>query len=210
MLGYSPPSREVAPPPRVRRHDMLIHVDRVEDWSPLSPRSSQSGLPSSESDDARSVPSIWPGTWTMHVEDGQGTRRHPALVAPSGCGSVRQGGPRDRDDHDTDKAGWRSWKDALLGCKQTGGTVQPRREPASSSRQRSRTPISRRNRTGGGTSGGRPEPVVLKAMPPLPLAPREPAVAVVVATAGQDPVAEFFRDADPVLPPPPRVEDAQL
>ncbi|KAE8818811.1 D-3-phosphoglycerate dehydrogenase, chloroplastic [Hordeum vulgare] len=48
--GFSPPSREVGPPPRVWCHDMLIHVDRVEDWSPLSSRSShstQSGLPSS-------------------------------------------------------------------------------------------------------------------------------------------------------------------
>lgn len=59
MLGFSPPSQEVAPPPRVKRHDMLIHVDRVKDWSPLSSRSSHSvlsGLSSSRSDDGRSVP----------------------------------------------------------------------------------------------------------------------------------------------------------
>ncbi|XBI93579.1 hypothetical protein VPH35_030390 [Triticum aestivum] len=59
MLGASPPSREVAPPPRVRQHQMLIHVDRVEDWSSPSPRSShsgQSGLPSFGSDDDRPCP----------------------------------------------------------------------------------------------------------------------------------------------------------
>ncbi|KAF6999750.1 hypothetical protein CFC21_015728 [Triticum aestivum] len=38
MLGHSRPSREVAPPPGVRRHDMLVHVNRVEDWTPPSPR----------------------------------------------------------------------------------------------------------------------------------------------------------------------------
>ncbi|XBI83734.1 hypothetical protein VPH35_092204 [Triticum aestivum] len=75
MLGTSPPSREVPPPPRVKQHQLLIHVDRVEDWSTPSPRSShsaQSGLPSSGSDDERSGPTVWTGTWAMHVEDGQG------------------------------------------------------------------------------------------------------------------------------------------
>ena len=49
MLGYSPPSRAVAPPPELLQYDLLLHMDRVEDWTPLSPRSShspQSGLPS--------------------------------------------------------------------------------------------------------------------------------------------------------------------
>lgn len=79
MLGFSPPSRDVAPPPGVSRHDLLIHVDRVEDWTPLSPWSShspQSGLPSSSSDeDSRPFPMIFPGTWTRRVEDGQGPGR---------------------------------------------------------------------------------------------------------------------------------------
>lgn len=42
MVGFSTPSRDVAPPPWVRRRDLLIHVDRVEDWTPLSSRSSSS------------------------------------------------------------------------------------------------------------------------------------------------------------------------
>ncbi|XBI42988.1 hypothetical protein VPH35_107815 [Triticum aestivum] len=41
-VGYSPPSRAVAPPPELLQYDLLIHLDRVEDWTPLSPRSSNS------------------------------------------------------------------------------------------------------------------------------------------------------------------------
>lgn len=42
MLGFSPPNRDVAPPPGVTRYDVFIHVDHVKDWRPLSPRSSSS------------------------------------------------------------------------------------------------------------------------------------------------------------------------
>uniref|UniRef100_A0A453IKD8 Uncharacterized protein n=1 Tax=Aegilops tauschii subsp. strangulata TaxID=200361 RepID=A0A453IKD8_AEGTS len=42
MEGYSPPDRRVALPPGTERYDLLTHVDRVEDWSPRSPRSSHS------------------------------------------------------------------------------------------------------------------------------------------------------------------------
>ncbi|XBJ20671.1 hypothetical protein VPH35_011461 [Triticum aestivum] len=34
MLGFSPPSRQVAPPPGIRRRELLVHVDRIEDWTP--------------------------------------------------------------------------------------------------------------------------------------------------------------------------------
>ncbi|KAE8817766.1 D-3-phosphoglycerate dehydrogenase, chloroplastic [Hordeum vulgare] len=47
MEGFSPPDRRVAPPPATADYSILIHVDRVEDWTPPSPRSShldQSGL----------------------------------------------------------------------------------------------------------------------------------------------------------------------
>ncbi|KAE8776842.1 hypothetical protein D1007_50465 [Hordeum vulgare] len=53
MEGFSPPDRRVAPLPAMADFSMLIHVDRIEDWTPRSPRSShsgQSGLPSSDSD----------------------------------------------------------------------------------------------------------------------------------------------------------------
>lgn len=204
MLGFSPPSREVAPPPRVKRHDMLIHVDRVEDWSPLSPRSShsaQSGLPSSGSDDSRTVPTVWPGTWTMHVEDGQGHgRRHPALVSPSGCGGLQLGQRRDRDDRDGAQGGRRSWKDTLLGRDKL-----PRRDATSSSRHRSRTPDSR--------NGGRrrsQQPPQLRAAPPLPLLPRQETQAVVAAAEpASDPVSAFFDAAGRALPTPPRADEVQ-
>ncbi|KAE8784174.1 hypothetical protein D1007_42250 [Hordeum vulgare] len=105
MLGLSPPSHEVAPLPRVNRHDMLIHVDRVEDWSPPSSRSShsvKSGLPSSDSDEGRAVPAVWPDTWVMHVEDGQGQpRRHLAVVAPlPDYGGMQLGAHHDDDNRE--------------------------------------------------------------------------------------------------------------
>ncbi|KAE8793602.1 D-3-phosphoglycerate dehydrogenase, chloroplastic [Hordeum vulgare] len=54
LEGFSPPDRRVAPPPDTADYAMLIHVDRVEDWTLPSPRSShsgQSGLRSSGSND---------------------------------------------------------------------------------------------------------------------------------------------------------------
>ncbi|KAE8773350.1 D-3-phosphoglycerate dehydrogenase, chloroplastic [Hordeum vulgare] len=64
MVGFSPPDRRVAPPPATAEYSMLIHVDRVEDWTPPSPRSShseRSGLPSSDSDgDAAPFPAVAP------------------------------------------------------------------------------------------------------------------------------------------------------
>ena len=84
---------------------MLIHVDRVEDWTPPSPRSShsaQSGLPSSDSDtDDRPRFAVIPASWTMEVEDGQRGDRLPRLgrapVADLGCCGLPRGG-RDHDD----------------------------------------------------------------------------------------------------------------
>ncbi|KAE8768623.1 hypothetical protein D1007_59876 [Hordeum vulgare] len=75
MEGFSPPDRRVTPPPATTDYDMLIHVDRVEDWTPPSPRSShsgQSGIPSSDSvDDGKPFPAVASPSWTMGVEDGQ-------------------------------------------------------------------------------------------------------------------------------------------
>uniref|UniRef100_A0A452ZHL0 Uncharacterized protein n=1 Tax=Aegilops tauschii subsp. strangulata TaxID=200361 RepID=A0A452ZHL0_AEGTS len=42
MEGFSSPDSRVAPPLGATRFDLLIHVDRVEDWSPRSPHSSHS------------------------------------------------------------------------------------------------------------------------------------------------------------------------
>ncbi|KAE8810213.1 D-3-phosphoglycerate dehydrogenase, chloroplastic [Hordeum vulgare] len=37
MIGFSLPDRRVAPPPATAEYSMLIHVDRVEDWTPPVP-----------------------------------------------------------------------------------------------------------------------------------------------------------------------------
>ncbi|KAE8779944.1 D-3-phosphoglycerate dehydrogenase, chloroplastic [Hordeum vulgare] len=124
MEGFSPPDRRVAPPPASAEYSMLIHVDRVEDWTQPSPRSSRSahsGLPSSGSDDEGTpFPLVAPASWTLGVEDGQGGerahRRAPAPVASVGCrGAPRDSRPRDRDGEGGSGAGGhRSWKDVLL------------------------------------------------------------------------------------------------
>ncbi|XBJ10947.1 hypothetical protein VPH35_015714 [Triticum aestivum] len=120
MVGFSPPDRRVAPPPGATCFDLLIHVDLIEDWSPRSTRSShsaQSGLPSSGTDDDDALPRTYPGTWTMHVEDGQREEPHRrqarAPVVDTGCRGMPLSGSR--RDPDNDGAGRRSWKDTLLG-----------------------------------------------------------------------------------------------
>ncbi|KAE8770650.1 D-3-phosphoglycerate dehydrogenase, chloroplastic [Hordeum vulgare] len=93
MEGFSPSDRRVAPPPATTDYTMLIHVDRVEDWTSPSPRSShsgQSGLPSSGSvDDDKPFPAVAPASWTMGVEDGKRVERHPrparTPMADLGC-----------------------------------------------------------------------------------------------------------------------------
>ena len=79
MDGCSLPDHRVALPPGAERYDLLTHVNRVEDWSPCSLKSShsaQSGLPSSDSDHDDDLPRTLPGTWIMHVEDGQPMEHH--------------------------------------------------------------------------------------------------------------------------------------
>ncbi|XP_037433357.1 uncharacterized protein LOC119300519 [Triticum dicoccoides] len=121
IIGLVPADSRIPPPPGVRRYHLLLHVDLLEDWSPLSPRSSQSGqsgLPSSDENNDRPFPRIEPGTWVAHVEDGQGRayKRAPRIGA-GGCSPVLGGGARD---HEEDGGGGgsgasRSWKDRLLG-----------------------------------------------------------------------------------------------
>uniref|UniRef100_A0A8I6YDV6 DUF4283 domain-containing protein n=1 Tax=Hordeum vulgare subsp. vulgare TaxID=112509 RepID=A0A8I6YDV6_HORVV len=149
MEGFSPPDRRVAPPPASAEYAMLIHVDRVEDWTQPSPRSShstQSGLPSSGSDDDDPpFPLVAPASWTLGVEDGQGGDRLQRLarapVTSLGCrGGPRDGRSRDRDDEGGPGAGGRrSWKDVLL---RRGALRAPRASP--SQHRRSRSPLARR------------------------------------------------------------------
>ncbi|KAE8818288.1 D-3-phosphoglycerate dehydrogenase, chloroplastic [Hordeum vulgare] len=114
MEGFSPPDRRVAPPPATADYEMLIHVDRVEDWAPPSPRSShfvQSGIPSSGSDDdTKPFLGVSSAPWTMGVEDGQRPEWHPrqkrAPVANLGYRGLPRGGyGRDHDGEDNGAPG---------------------------------------------------------------------------------------------------------
>ncbi|KAI5016654.1 hypothetical protein ZWY2020_006505 [Hordeum vulgare] len=217
MEGFSPPDRRVAPPPATAEYTMLIHVDRVEDWTQPSPRSShsaQSGLPSSGSDDeGPPFPLVAPASWTLGVEDGQGGDRSQRLprapVASVGCrGAPRDGRPRDRDGEGGSCAGGhRSWKDVLL---RRGASRAPRASP--SRRRRSRSPPARRGsressvrRSGAGSTfarlsaGQRPSvsatPTVIAKTAGAAAAASQPAPVARSSAAGKDPVEEFFRTA---------------
>ncbi|XBI15899.1 hypothetical protein VPH35_058241 [Triticum aestivum] len=192
MYGFSPPSRDVAPPPWVRRKDLLIHVDLVEDWTPLSPRSSsspQSEIPSSESEgDTRPFPATYPGTWVMKTEDGQapddqGRAHRPGpAVANTGCHGMPFGGPRRSHDGD-DGGGRRSWKDTLLGRGRSSHDASAAAHPQQRhQRQRSRTPTSRHGQHHHHHNSSKDKQ-----------APH----------ASPDPMVAFFEDTAALAPPPP-------
>uniref|UniRef100_A0A8I6X9P0 CCHC-type domain-containing protein n=1 Tax=Hordeum vulgare subsp. vulgare TaxID=112509 RepID=A0A8I6X9P0_HORVV len=150
MVGFSPPDRRVAPPPATAEYSMLIHVDRVEDWTPPSPRSShseRSGLPSSDSDgDDAPFPAVAPASWTMGTDDDQDGGRKKRLarapVASVGCRGMARSGREQDGDEDGDPRGGehRFWKDVLLRRSRAPAVhAQP---PAP--RQRNRSPAPRR------------------------------------------------------------------
>ncbi|CAD6211103.1 unnamed protein product [Miscanthus lutarioriparius] len=96
-VGQAPPvagrgalPREVAPPPCGMSHNLLIHLDLVEDWSPprtRTPSSGKSGAPSSISSKSDEYPRIYNfDDWTPGVLDGLRVRPradacHPLLRA---------------------------------------------------------------------------------------------------------------------------------
>uniref|UniRef100_A0A8I6X6Q8 DUF4283 domain-containing protein n=1 Tax=Hordeum vulgare subsp. vulgare TaxID=112509 RepID=A0A8I6X6Q8_HORVV len=198
MEGFSPPDRRVAPPPATADYEMLIHVDRAEDWAPPSPRSShsgQSGIPSSGSDDdSRPFPAVSSAPWTMGVEDGQRPDRHPRLkrarVASLGCRGLLWGGhgiDQDGEDNGGNGAdGHRSWKGVLL--RSEGDLRSPSR------RQEGLGVVAPADAEG-----------PFQASPATPA--REAPVAEVLSVAdrgsrGEDPVDDFFRSAEkPLLAP---------
>ncbi|KAE8775644.1 hypothetical protein D1007_51814 [Hordeum vulgare] len=113
MEGFSVPDRRVAPPPATADYEMLIHMDRVEDWAPPSPRSShsvQSGIPSSGCDnDGKPFLDVSSAPWMMGVEDDQRPYRQPrqqrAPVADLGCRGLPRGNHgRDHDGDGNDGA----------------------------------------------------------------------------------------------------------
>ncbi|KAE8770215.1 D-3-phosphoglycerate dehydrogenase, chloroplastic [Hordeum vulgare] len=178
MEGFSLPDRRVAPPPATADYEMLIHVDRVEDWAPPSPCSShsgQSGIPSSGSDDdGKPFPAVSSTPWTMGVEDGQRPDRQPrlqrALVVDLGCRGMPRGSQgRDQDGDDGSRGGGhRSWKDVLLHPGRTTALPAHTADP----RQRSRSPPPR-------------------------ISPRGPEAAAPgvdeIGIKGKDPVDDFFK-----------------
>ncbi|KAE8812810.1 hypothetical protein D1007_10139 [Hordeum vulgare] len=214
MEGFSPPDRRVAPPPATADYTMLIHVDRIEDWTTPSPRfshSGQSGLPSSDSNHGdRPFPTVTTTSWTMGAEDGQrGARpqhRDHAPVANTGCnGMPRRGHGRDNDgDGGSRGASQRSWEDVLLRRSRTPS----RKTQPGATRQRSRSPRRPKTtmqRQGGGkatTSPPPPPPLrhrrsrgrtpAAPAAAPLPEAAAEAAVAAPLDFGGDN----FFDDEE--------------
>ncbi|KAE8787851.1 hypothetical protein D1007_38172 [Hordeum vulgare] len=167
MEGFSPPDRRVAPPPATADYTMLVHVDRIEDWTTPSPRSShfgQSGLSLSNSDhDNHPFLTVTAASWTMGAEDGQrgarAQRREHAPVANTGCsGMPRRGHGRENDgDRGSRGVGQRSWKDVLLRRSRTPA----RKTLPRAARQRSRSPRrpkSTTQRLGGGKVATAPPP----------------------------------------------------
>uniref|UniRef100_A0A8I6XC83 CCHC-type domain-containing protein n=1 Tax=Hordeum vulgare subsp. vulgare TaxID=112509 RepID=A0A8I6XC83_HORVV len=149
MEGFSPPDRRVAPPLAMADYTMLIHVDRIEDWTTPSPRSShsgQSGLPLSGSDeDSAPFQLVAPATWSMGVEDGRGPgcnqRQARVPVADLVCRGRPSGGhARDQDGNGRLGGGsQRSWRAVLL--RRGRSQAPPKAAPAP--RHRSRSPQPR-------------------------------------------------------------------
>ncbi|KAE8813556.1 hypothetical protein D1007_09258 [Hordeum vulgare] len=220
MEGFSPPDRRVAPPAATAHYTILIHVDRIEDWTPPSPRSShsgQSGLPSSGSDDdSTPFPVVAPASWKMGVEDGRalGRSQRPARapVADLGCRGRPLGGrTRDQDgEGGSGGGGHRSWRDVLL---RRGRSQAPPRV-ATALRHRSRSPQSRRRskevtgrRQGAGIdrSRARLQPQQQRPRPPPPPPSVRRDTHETLGNRGvtdpdlgrteEDPVEDFFKSA---------------
>jgi hypothetical protein len=98
-LGADQRPMEVAPPPRGQNHNLLIHMDLVEDWTPpreRTPSSGQSRVPSSISFEKQDLSLIYNfDNWTPGVLDG--LRASPRVSA---CRPTPGGAPRRHDDGD--------------------------------------------------------------------------------------------------------------
>lgn len=95
--------RAVLPPPKGRYFDLIVHLDRIEDWSPpqeCTPSSPQSGLPSSGFSDSVEYPKIYDfEDWVPGVVDGR--RALPRTVCrPQPTPDQRR---QDRGDDDDDQ-----------------------------------------------------------------------------------------------------------
>nr|XP_051230063.1 uncharacterized protein LOC127347977 [Lolium perenne] len=207
MNGYSPPRREVAPPPECLRYDSLIHIDLVEDWTvreTRTPSSGQSGVPSSSSSEEPPYPAVQPFTWRFGVPDGEdrsyGGRRL------DGCRNIPS--YHRRDDDGGSSGGRRNWRDVAAAPARHGA---PSSAPSGRDgvRQRSRSPPGQRQRAASLPPSSAPEPAtsheVLPPPPPLPASgPRPQRLAEAAARSAPSPmvasppVAPSVAFADPL------------
>ncbi|KAM0919210.1 hypothetical protein ACQ4PT_008334 [Festuca glaucescens] len=206
MLGYSPPTRQVAQPPNGLLFDSLIHIDLVEDWrvpDRRTPSSGQSGLPSSSSEDEPPYPAIQPYTWVMTVPDGEGVRRGPML---GGC----SGGPSSSRWRDNDDDGDSYERQRQLRQHPVIQRRPPSRGTTPTSglrgeRQRSRSPRGGRHRRAASST----PPLVHEELPPPPPLPTDgsvPQLAFPPCAA-----APTIASTDNVTPaPPPRREHSPV
>ncbi|KAG0533265.1 hypothetical protein BDA96_04G178100 [Sorghum bicolor] len=111
-----PRSKTVAPPPRGKSHNLIIHLDLVEDWSPpreRTPSSGQSGIPSSVSSGPDECPRIYNfDDWQPGVLDGLHARPRPVVCRPP----QRSFAPSPDDDNDDE----RRQRDPSRGLLQQG------------------------------------------------------------------------------------------
>ncbi|KAM0866202.1 hypothetical protein ACQ4PT_042773 [Festuca glaucescens] len=188
MNGFSPPRREVAPPPECLRYDSLIHVDLVEDWTvreSRTPSTGQSGVPSSTSFDEPPYPAVQPFTWRFGVLDGE----------ERSYGGRRQDGCRNmptyqrRDDKGDSSGQRRNWRDVAAA---TAHARAPATAPAGreGTRHRSRSPPGHRQH-----AASLPSPsamIVNELLPPTPPLP----------TSGPPPQRLFVQTPVAALPAP--------
>ncbi|XP_024314496.1 WAS/WASL-interacting protein family member 2-like [Brachypodium distachyon] len=170
MHGYSPPHRQVAPPPEGIQFSALIHIDLVEDCTVREARPSssrQSSLPSSSSDKSAPLPAVQPYTWYFNVRDGEEIRL--ARRRNDSCGAYPPAARRNHDDEGDDRLP-RSYRDSVLP-RDTARTPTPSRAGlgADEARHCSRTPASRRCRAPSVPSDATPTPASETFPPPPPL-----------------------------------------
>jgi len=146
--------REAAPPPLGHSHNVLIHLDIVEDWSPArerTPSTGQSGVPSSVFSEEDELPRIYNfSDWTPGVMDGVRQLHRPP---PETCRPHPRAGHR--DDHGPDDDAPRPPPRSLLvrgkqafasirSAAGSSGNVGPRcrsRSPSTSRRWETSVPV---------------------------------------------------------------------
>ncbi|KAM0862350.1 hypothetical protein ACQ4PT_045303 [Festuca glaucescens] len=171
MNGFLPPRREVAPPPEGLLYNALIHIDLAEDWmvhAAHTPSTGQSGVSSSNAEEARPYPEVQPFTSHFGVLDGEersyGGRRY------DGCRDV-PAYQRRHDDGDSSEQQRRNWRDAVAApARNRGATPTPTGRDGN--RHRSRTPAGYRQRAASPSSSTSPAILITEELlpppPPLP------------------------------------------